>query len=411
MINAKDQAKWDALSREVTRRGGDGDDLVSALTELYSLYDADMYKWLARLYAPGIGGFYYSNSARDNDWFQPDIESTLQATNIMVREGIFDSLLDMPEKMQAEMREFLLSRFDETDGYFYHPHWGKNICDSRRGRDLMWAKGLCSRLGVTLPAPTADQRLGLRAEGADESTVETLPDYLKSKSAFLAYLESYNWEKGAYAAGNNLVAQSNQIVAAGLAPVDFLNSIQNPETGYWGTAEGYNAVNGYLKITSFYVDAGASVKYAERAAASTMKLLTSDEECLTVCFQYNTWFSLGNLQSIFRKLGGEENGRLADKIALELIKDAPAAIRKTTEKVLDFRKPDHSFSYCKKETSYVSQNALVAVKGTNEGDVNATIICSSETTDKIFRALELSPFYIKAYTRDERDAFLAEIGY
>ena len=404
--------KWAELSAEVTKRGGDGEDFVAATKELYSLYSEDMYLWLARLYCPTVGGFYYSNSARDNDWFQPDIESTLQAVNILKHEKIIDSLADLPEKMQEQMKRFLLDRFDEEDGYFYHPHWGKNIIDSRRGRDLMWARSLCRQLDVKLPAPTADERLKAMVEGKGEDAVKELPDYLKSEEAFLKYLKSYDWEKSAYASGNNLVAQANQVVAAGLAPVaiDFLNSIQNKETGFWGSEEGYFAINGYLKITSFYVEAKAQINHAYNAAMSTMDLLTSKNDCLTATFQYNTWFALGNLQHLFRTIGGKENDELAETIAKGLISRAPEAIRATAKKALDFRKTDGSFSYCKKESSYVSQAAHVAVKGTNEGDVNATILLSSETIDKIFRALELSDFVVPLFGKDHRDRFFAEIS-
>lgn len=406
------EEKWQDLEKEVTRRGGDGKDVVAAMKELYELYTEDMYLWLARLYDTNTGGFYYSNSARDNEGFLPDIESTLQAVNIMRHDGIIDDLGELPEWMKEQMRRFVITRFDAEDGYFYHPQWGKNIIDARRGRDLMWAKSLCRGLGITLPALTADERLKANLKSNDDSIVKELPDYLKSKEAFLKYLESYDWEKSAYASGNNLVAQANQVVAAGLAPVaiDFLDSIQDKNTGFWGTASGYNAINGYLKITSFYVEAGAQVNYAYNAAMSTMDLLTSSEDCLTATFQYNTWFSLGNLMHLFRKIGGKENDALAQTIANGLLQRAPEAIRATRRKALDFRKPDHSFSYCKKESSYVSQNAHVAVRGTNEGDVNATILLSSETTDKIFRALELSDFYVKFYDRSHLTKFIDAVN-
>ncbi len=411
-METKVNKTWEKLSSEVTRRGGDGEDFVSALRELYSLYTEDMYLWLARLYCPTAGGFYYSNSARDNDWFQPDIESTRQAVNILKHEKIIEKPTDLPEEMQEQMRRFLLERFDAEDGYFYHPHWGKNIIDSRRGRDLMWSSSLCRELGIKLPAPTAIERLKAMAENKNDDAVKELPDYLKSKDAFLNYLESYDWEKSAYASGNNLVAQANQVVAAGLAPVaiDFLNSIQNKETGFWGCEEGYFAINGYLKITSFYVEAKAQINHAYNAAMSTMDLLTSDNDCLTATFQYNTWFALGNLQHLFRTIGGKENDELAETIAKGLIKRAPEAIRATAKKALDFRKPDGSFSYNKRESSYVSQAAHVAVKGTNEGDVNATILLSSETIDKIFRALELSDFVIPLFGKEHLNKFLAEVS-
>ena len=43
-----------------------GEDITSATKKLYSLYTPNTVDWFASLYAPGVGGFYYSNSARDN---------------------------------------------------------------------------------------------------------------------------------------------------------------------------------------------------------------------------------------------------------------------------------------------------------------------------------------------------------
>ena len=70
--------KWAALEAEVTRRGGDGAEFVKAMQEHYSIYKDTIYLWLAGLYDKEIGGFYYSNSVRDNEPFRPDIESTNQ---------------------------------------------------------------------------------------------------------------------------------------------------------------------------------------------------------------------------------------------------------------------------------------------------------------------------------------------
>ena len=396
---------WLNLEKEVERRGGDGKDFISAMKELYAVWDEGLYKWVSKLWCPEEGGFYYSNSARDNEPFLPDIESTLQALGIICRSGMV-SYDGLPEDIKEGVRRFLKKRFDPTDGYFYHPQWGKNIIDARRGRDLMWAETMMKWFDVTLPAKTASERLRAASTATREEKAkitENMPQHLRSEEAFLAYLRSWDWENQAYVSGNNLVAQSNQIVAAGLAPVaiGFLNSIQNRDNGFWGNSTGYDAVNGYLKITSFYVDARAPVNYAKKAAMAIMDVLFEPEKPAHVCCQYNVWFSIGNLLEIFKKLGNVMDKNEADEIRREILRRAPAAIRATIPKLLHFKKPDGSFSYTPTASSYVSQNAWVAIKGTNEGDVNASIICSVEILHKIYRALELNDFAVPIFTEKD----------
>ena len=49
---------------------------VKVLKDMYMLYDENVYIWMANLYDPDIGGFYYSNSGRNTQGFLPDLEST-----------------------------------------------------------------------------------------------------------------------------------------------------------------------------------------------------------------------------------------------------------------------------------------------------------------------------------------------
>ena len=52
-----------------------GEDGADALRYLYEMYNEGMYLWIAGLWEPEIGGFYFSNSARDHEGFLPDLES------------------------------------------------------------------------------------------------------------------------------------------------------------------------------------------------------------------------------------------------------------------------------------------------------------------------------------------------
>ena len=406
---------WENIENEVNKRGGNGKALVESFSDLYTIYEKGLYIWLAKLYCPEVGGFYYSNSARDNEGFLPDLESTLQATGIISRSGLLESKKLLPEKMKEQIRGFLLDCFDPEDGYFYHKQWGKNIIDARRGRDLAWSESMCHDFGVKLPAPTASERIRMSAEannGAERaSALENLPDYLQSKEAFLEYLKSWDFVGNSYVAGNNLVAQSSQIVAAGYAPIaiEYLNSIQNPETGFWGDKSGYDAVNGFLKITSFYVDAKAPVNYAYKAAMSTIDCLTIEDKPPHVCCQYNVWFSLGNLLDLFDALSDVMDKEEAEKIRIAVLNRAPEAIKATKEKLLIFKKNDGSFSYGPTASSWVSQNAHVAVRNTNEGDVNATCICSVEILHKMYRALRLLDFIVPLYDEEDYKEFLKNI--
>ena len=60
-----------------------GRDAVDEIRNIYDMFDEKMLIWYASLYDPDIGGFYFSNSARDTEGFLPDIESTAQALNFI----------------------------------------------------------------------------------------------------------------------------------------------------------------------------------------------------------------------------------------------------------------------------------------------------------------------------------------
>ena len=66
---------------------------AEAVEHLYSLYTDGIYKWLAGIWDKDIGGFYFSRSAKDNEYVEykgerllllPDIESTSQAFGALV---------------------------------------------------------------------------------------------------------------------------------------------------------------------------------------------------------------------------------------------------------------------------------------------------------------------------------------
>lgn len=138
------------------------EEVATAVDNLWSLYDDRYVLWLADLYDPGEydeegnplgGGFYYSNSARDNDGYGIDLESTAQILSFLTASGMLpakDGILKsyIPEKMQKEMVAFALSCQSPIDGCFYHPQWGMGIQESRKTRDHGWALDILGYFGA-----------------------------------------------------------------------------------------------------------------------------------------------------------------------------------------------------------------------------------------------------------------------
>ena len=409
--------KWQALEAEVNRRGGDGAAVVSAMKDHYKLYGDSVYLWLAGLYDKSVGGFYYSNSGRDNEPFRPDIESTNQATNFMLSSGLIKEPDDLPLAMREQMTKFCQSLISPTDGYIYHPQWDYNDPnwkqkDSRMGRDLAWAVDMARKFKFKYPYPTANERLKASLEKSAESSDKSdLAPHLRSAEAFVEYLETYNWETDAYFSGNNVAAQAGQIIAAGLKDVaiDFLNKKQNTKTGLWGVQEGYVGINALLKISAFYRESKSVMPNSDKAMQAAIDCITSDEDCGTICYQYNAWFSVSNILEILRNIGTPEANAEAEKALKVLYKGAPEAIRATTEKVRKFAKPDGAFSYLQKSSTGFSQKAPVSIHMTVESDVNASVIATTGTTRHMYQALEVIDFFVPLYDEEDRKRFIAAI--
>ena len=307
-----------------------GAEVEAAVRAHLAMFDERFYLWLADLYDPGEydaygnpmgGGFYYSNSARDNTGFGIDIESTAQALSFLTSSGLLNSSTEIgnkfPEKMQREMAAFAFSCQSPVDGYFYHPQWGTNVQVSRISRDLGNAVWILKMMGEipywdtpsnvkgSLGAPgavpsasslTAPLTVGSVAAVSKvilaEETVEwTGSAHLATVDAWDAYLTDLteNIRTKSYSIGNTVSSQSSQIVARdaiaisnGELPDDdnngiadgryietferIFNALQLPN-GLWeecsvedGTVY-YDAINGIMKISSAYNGIGVKMNY------------------------------------------------------------------------------------------------------------------------------------------------------
>lgn len=422
------EKQWEELEAYVNSKGYDGAGTVSAFKKLYSLYSDKAYIWLANLYDPVTGGFYYSVSARDTISFAPDLESTRQALDFLAYSGMVSSDSDLREKLPKEMRENIVawvqSLQSPTDKKYYHPQWENyEYSDERLGRDVTNARRILSIFGarpmyasVSSGAATASLLTPSLTQSrvfAVSKVVPTASGHLANKEEFIKYLNKQNWNDS-YTSGNRVAAQFTLIKEAGLADVclDFFDSIQNEETGMWSPNRDDDAVNGFLKISACYADAGRMIKHSKEAAETCIAVLESKEDPHTVCWVYNVWYSLGNIIGLLNstKAGANDETRaLAAEIQGKLRENAAKYILIAAEKYAPFLKSDGSFSFNPDFSSSASQGMPVCVSRMREGDVNATYISIISVPARIFAALGYKEAEVNICTPYDFEKFLVEL--
>ena len=258
-----------------------GEETVKALKDLYSMYSYEDYIWLADLWCPETGGFYFSNSARNTEGYLPDLESTAQALNYLENAGMIsrDALSAyLPEEMREKLANFVVNLQSDVDGYFYHPQWGASVSSSRKGRDLTWAtellvdlrarplydtpdgtlKGTVGVAGTVSPTSSnLSRRISVGCVSAVSKVVEVstsnLPSYLQTVEKFKTYILDMDIRYDSYGDGNTLAAQNTQIINADRA----LWLKQNPGASSASYSPAKPAKGGYIE---FLVDHLADIQ-------------------------------------------------------------------------------------------------------------------------------------------------------
>ena len=360
-----------------------------------------MYLWLADLWDDEIGAFYYSNSARDTEGYLPDIESTCQAIAFLQHTGIYSCLggtLDSftPDFMKSKIVDFVIG-LQDTDGFFYHPQWGKNIGISRRGRDLGWCTDTLMTMGGKAKYPTP-------LDTPKTSSNNLLPPHLQTADAFREYLSGLDLYNQSYYVGNLLASQLRQIRAAGSdfedILIDWYDKNQCSDNGLWNPTTGYHSINGLMKITMAYSHFNKPISYADRALNSCISVVCMEQNNPQITSHYNPWITIRMLLNNVETYGGKDQ---AEQLRSELICALPEMLRRTKVKVSAFQKKDGTFSYKPTCSSFHSQGAPVAVPNTNEGDINGNGLASSGIAKHVCDALGIEK--IPFYTQEDGELF------
>ena len=382
------------------------EDTAEAFIEAIDQFGSKTYEWLAHLWEPEIGGFYYSNSGRDYEGFLPDIESTCQALYQVQTLGMMDHVgkslrRGLPEAMQKKILEFARG-LQDPDGLFYHPQWGKEISPSRRGRDFTWAKNIIKELGGEYKYPLVNEQISQNSD-----RIKTLPEYMQSREAMLAYLDSFDIMHHSYRMGNTVGSQMAEISAAGFRELchQYYVDHQNPKNGLWQEDVCYHSVNGLMKISGMFTSASLGVfPNYDKAIDSAIEVMLSDEIPKAVVDFFNPWRASGMILQSIRNAGMPDE---AEKQLAKIKAISAKLISKTTAKMKDFVKPDGSVSYFRHYTSSDSQCMPVALYREPEGDVNATGLAIGGAIKRPLETLGVD--FVPLYDKEDFERFLAII--
>lgn len=423
----------DGLSKDIFNLDSSDGKVRELLENIHGLYGTEVYTWLAGLYEPDlalsdpyyadyagydgegdtdyikIGGFYYSNSARDNYGYLPDLESTGQALNLLDDAGLDGTRNtvigdQLPEAVRKQIYNFALS-LKSSDGYYYHPQWRTSISSSRKGRDKGWGNEILNSLGSSarsISALAASNVASAVSDGSVSSVMAasssydyTIPTGTPAQAAFSynswtelkAYVDYWLFNvKNSYTMGNTINSNISAIQNKGLREplVNYLVILQNEyfKNGLFETELSYNACNGVMKLCGIFGGSYAKYPYAEEAVSNIISVMSREvdengrltdaakDESQAITFTYNQWVVLYKLVNY---LSAESKANVA-----ELLKNnAHRLIGGVYEKLFLFKRDDGGFSYYTDRTAITSQGAPVAVFGSCESDVNATAIAIS----------------------------------
>ena len=435
-------------------------DVVAALRSAYDYYDGrKLIEWVANLYDVEVGGFYYSNSARDYEPYRPDIESTSFALSLVTSHGaIKNRSEDLPENVQRAIVNFAKGLQSSNDGYFYHPQWPQgreNLNVDRYGRDIPSACNLimsfwldedgsgvkrqqrpnfcapgaaqCARHAGTsercsfpeLPVPKVTPDVGAPKRPYRH------PDY-SSREAFLNWVDEFNGGEGVKEnSGNahNLAELRYEIIKYGYydAVVDYLDRIQAEiydeqiaagvtPSGVWQREVNYRAVWGLLKYLAFYnLDSThmrkIDIKYVPHIIKTSIEVMKMPPDG-----QYhmndimNQWMGIQRVIVNVKKYYGDAE---AEKIYEQIRPYGAELIANTLSKMAPFKMTDGSFSYKPDGHSLPRIYGTPISLGLVEGDLNAVILATN-TYRCMFTCMGYDP--VPMFTADDGKRFVEIIS-
>lgn len=352
--------------------------------------------YLVEIFDPKTGGFYHAISSRDNSQFLPCLEATEFAFEIMEDYGLLensDITSGVYPKIYSDRVVTFTREMQYEDGFFYDPQWGTNVSDSRRNRDLSWAKCILRRFGGSAKYSYPDQRTVLLA-------TSTFPEYLESQNAFIEYLDSLDWSSaGVWGTGDNLASAKTLIQGAGLYSVaqEYIKQKQNIETGLWGEGCTMDNINGAMKLSEFF-DVNNPYPNVEKMVESVFKVLDSDVEFTLATDLWNPIRLINIAQASY-------GANLSLDLKAKTLNALPEIIEKICDRAQAFKKPDggySSFLYNSASNLQGSPSSL----GLYESDMDGTTIIADRLMTTIYSIIGTVP---PKYFAEYKDEFIKKL--
>ena len=432
---------WAKLKTQLPEENAD--EIMEAFKRLYSLYSPELVVWMANLYDPTVGGFYYCPSARDNEGFLPDIESTYIALSFLGASGMAemyggDWAAATPDWLADAVCDWVISMRDPEDGYYYHVQWPKEYIEANgfqtritrdrgSGNSLLQAFDRYSSTASTA-ALNNSNRLGVSTAFAVSKAVAAADDmmwqfastenfrtYISGLDSRCAVLGDAELAYQFYVYGNEFqssVHLLNEEMRDIL--IKFFDKYQSPETGMWSKNLYYNTTNGYHKVASVYNSLGATLKYTDKAVQSTMEILCwspEDHPTSAGVEYYNALSCLPYIYQNIRNFGSgteEEKAGAIDSYKAIVYANAPTMILNGYAQMTAFACPDGSFgtSTYSRGNAGKAQGVPIGIPGTKEGDIGGTYVATMDIIDYTLKALELEEYKVPLFTESERYAFV-----
>ncbi len=453
---ANTEKLWELKLSQISTKVGDEEAAALIIKELKAfrqIYNQEhnIVKWLANLYDPETGGFYYSNSARNNQGYLPDLESTSGAIGIVesILMGYGGTLTDYFGEEIADRFVSFAKDMQQSNGYFYHPQWTPKLIDAnpeRRTRDLLNALNILEYFGAS---PVYDTPNGIKGEGTaapvamlvaplgTDHTVAVsqlvrsfedeiyIPAHLKSQSEFEKYLRTLDIrsdpvnaakkmysELSLYIAVDEILEERGEDYRLCSTLIRFLDNTQS-SSGLWNSSGivTNEAIDGFLGIVKIYNALGELLPRYDAVVNTLMIALNFSDEPSDISKISAVWSAFAATVNNMITFGSEKSSEDIDYCLSRVYAKLGSVLKTTGENLALFRRSDGSFSTTPTGSASEVLGMPVAVPLMEEGDVSATLIATNSIWLAIFKVLDIGN--VPIFTTSDRMMFqktLSDLG-